>query len=285
MTTFQRTTSGLIAKYLFYDEPLVWVEGQTDIPFFIHILKNHKYRVEQAGGKPECEKLALAIIKYGHPYIVIFDGDYEILKRIRSPHRFIIKLHRHSMENYLFERDVIKQVCCGYAGNGNYDNEINTTYDNLINSINSELFELIILDIAHYFANTGNQVLPNVVDQILESNRSFVFSRKIIQDICTKFRKNEFQIDERETLYLLNNYLKSKRIIDIIQGHFVFSIIRNLIINLVRHKTGRNPNIDNNGLILLLSSEVWSLVPSSDHKNLRRRVLRAISNVKKIRQS
>ncbi|MBC8233001.1 hypothetical protein H8E77_25945 [bacterium] len=77
MISFKRTTSGKIAKYLFYDKPLIWVEGDTDIPFYEQILRNYSHRLEAADGKAECLKLAEALIEKDHPYVVILDGDYD----------------------------------------------------------------------------------------------------------------------------------------------------------------------------------------------------------------
>jgi hypothetical protein len=107
---FSRTLSGKQAKYLFYSEPLVWVEGVDDIPFYTELFGTLPVRIEDAGGKPECLKLAQAIIEYDHPYVVVLDGDYGILDRQRSQHRRVVYLHRYSFENYLFEYRPIERV-------------------------------------------------------------------------------------------------------------------------------------------------------------------------------
>lgn len=55
---FSRTDSGLIAKYKFYEEPLVWVEGVKDVAFYRCLLKGLKFRIEVSGGVNENLKLA-----------------------------------------------------------------------------------------------------------------------------------------------------------------------------------------------------------------------------------
>ncbi len=49
--------------------------------------------------------------------------------------------------------------------------------------------------------------------------------------------------------------LRKEQFVDLINGHFIFCIIRNLIFNVVRRHRRRNPYIDNDGLLILLSSE------------------------------
>ena len=97
---FARTTLGKIAQYHFDKYLTVWVEGPTDIPFYEQALRKLDCRVKDAGGKSECLKLAKALKEKDHPYVVVLDGDYDILERRRSWHRRVIVLNRHSVENY-----------------------------------------------------------------------------------------------------------------------------------------------------------------------------------------
>lgn len=78
--SFSRTLSGLAAEHLFYSEILVYVEGHTDIPFYNEVLENYNCRIIAKKGKLECEKFALLLEQDNHPYIVVIDGDYEILE-------------------------------------------------------------------------------------------------------------------------------------------------------------------------------------------------------------
>lgn len=107
---FTRSGSGQVNRYLFLSEPLVWVEGDDDVIFFLQLLRDHKCHIEAAGGREECIKLAEAIRQNDHPFVVIVDGDYYVLKRKRSIHRRVIHLDRYAIENYLFETSVVEQV-------------------------------------------------------------------------------------------------------------------------------------------------------------------------------
>ena len=109
MISFSRTPPGLSAEHLFYSEILVYVEGYTDIPFYNEVLQNYRCRIKSKNGKPECEKFATLIEQGNFPYVVVLDGDYEILEYTHSPHRRIVSLHRHSFENYLLEENPIEK--------------------------------------------------------------------------------------------------------------------------------------------------------------------------------
>ena len=270
---FTRTSSGKINKFLFYDEILIWVEGQDDYPFYERILRNRPCRLEVAYGKNECEKLAQAIIESNYPYIVIMDGDYEILERKRNPHRRIIYLQRYSIENYLFEEEPLNKVCRNYARVNDDEDVLGNTFTNTITNIENELFDLLVLDIAHYRENTGQDVFPNSVDAILENVRELTFDSIRISATCASNQTNEDSITEVEEL--ITRYTNQRRLVDIIKGHIIFGIIRHLIFNSIRRIRNRPPYIDDDGLLNLLSSEAWDNQASPDHVRLKNKLYRA----------
>lgn len=271
---FSRTSSGKINKHLFFDKILVWVEGQDDIPFFEKVLRNKPCRLEVAYGKSECLKLSQAILESNYPYIVILDGDYEILERKRNPHRRVIYLQRYSIENYLFEEEPIEKVCRNYAKVTEDVDVLGTTFPDTITHIENELLELLVLDIAHYRANTGQSAIPNSVDAIIENQNPITFNTNRISEICASRQINIDSVIEVEEL--IANYLHERRMVDLINGHIAFGLIRHLIFNAIRRIRHRPPYIDNEGLFNLLSSEIWNLRGSPDHSNLKNRIFRAI---------
>lgn len=278
---FSRTISGKLASYLFYREILIWVEGSDDIPFFDRIVRNKHCRLENANGKSECLKLSRGIIEQNLPYVVILDGDYEILERKRSPHRRIVILNRYSIENYLFEEEPIERVCRNYAQVGDDVDILDGTYHDVLDRIENELLDLIVLDVAHYRQNTGEDVLPSRAEPLLDNPRILTFSTDRIQDICNKLQIECTALAESQDL--INKYIRFGRIVDVVNGHIIFGIIRHLIINAVRRIRNRNPNIDNDGLLILLSTEAWSLSESRDHNRLKNRLFRAIRDAHLIR--
>ena len=109
MISFSRTPPGLAAEHLFYSEILVYVEGYTDIPFYNEVLQNYSCRIISKNGKSECKKFATLLEQGNYPYVVVLDGDYDILESTRSLHRRIVWLHRHSFENYLLEEEPVEK--------------------------------------------------------------------------------------------------------------------------------------------------------------------------------
>ena len=108
---FSRSESGIENRDLFYlPKILVYVEGQTDFPFYEEVLRNYNYYLKAQGGKEEGKKLANALIRKDLPYVVVLDGDYGILDSTRSKHRRVVILHRYSFENYLFEKEPIEKT-------------------------------------------------------------------------------------------------------------------------------------------------------------------------------
>jgi len=281
---FQRTDSGLIGKYLFYREPLVWVEGRADIPFYERIVRDFPCRFEDAGGKPECQKLAAEVARNDYPYVVILDGDYDLLEKTCSNHRRVILLHRHSTENYLFEKRPLEQVCRNYAQAGTDEDLLGSAFEDLLECTKCELLDLIVLDVAHYRAATGHKVLTGQIRRMLESTKKITSSRDSIGKHCAECRIILGQQTLDEVKDLVSRYLERRRLVDLMPGHLAFSMLRNLITNAVKRKRKRKPHIDNDGLLILLSSEVWSSVETSDHRSLRRRLRQAVKEAQKKRE-
>lgn len=282
--TFQRTDSGLIGKYLFYREPLVWVEGHTDIPFYERILRDYPCQLEPAGGKGECQKLATALLENDYPYVVVLDGDYDILEKTRSIHRRVVILHRHSNENYLFEKEPVEKICCNYVNVGGGEELVGNTFEETLEFIKSELIDLTILDVAHYRADTGREVLPSRIEPLLKPQKELAFSQDEIERRCTECQDSIHQENVNEAKALVMKFLEQRRLVDLLPGHLVFGILRRLIIKVIKRKTGRKPNIDDAAIRSLLSMEVWSLVQSSDHRSLRRRLRQAVREAQKKRE-
>lgn len=280
---FSRTSAGIIAKYLFYNEVVVWVEGRIDVPFYRHILSNMYCRLEVAGGKQECLKLAAAIIEHNYPYIVIIDGDYDILEQRRSKHRRIILLYRYSVENYLLEANAITHVYCDYNGSNPSECILEPPIEEVLERLEEGLKGLVILDIAHNRANTDHKILPDSIEAVLDDSQSLKLSQERIKALEEQFRTlvNEDNIVEAERL--LEEFLSHHRFCDILKGHFVFSIIRNRIIYGVGQLRGHKPNVDNDSLFQILSSKIWSEVPSNDHRSLKKRLREAVREAEKLK--
>jgi hypothetical protein len=281
--SFSRTESGLVAKYHFYKEPLIWVEGRTDIPFYRQIIGNRPHRIEDAQGVGNCHVLADAMIKDDLPYVVVFDGHYGLLDRKRSPHRRVVTLDRYCTENYLFEKESSERVCQNYAQVDSSERLLDKDFDGLLKELESALLAVLILDVAHYRAGTGEKILPDGADPLFKDVSRLTLNNGFISNLDMNGRRKLTGHDIEEATNLVQQYLTQRRFIDLLRGRIAFGLLRHLIRRAVKKKLGRTPNIDNDGLRVLLVTEVWNIEPSRDHTNLKRRLKRAVSEVERLR--
>ena len=269
--SFSRTNSGLAAEYLFYDEILVYVEGYTDIPFYNAVLQNYNCRIKAKNGREECEKAATVLIDGDCPYVVILDGNYEILECPRSKHRRVIFLHRHSFENYLFEKEPIEQFCHERTHLADSLEKLpSSKFGAVVKNTELKFKELIVLDVAHQRSHTGYDVLPNKPDRFLKPGKSVNFQDNEIQQRCTEAtqRIDRQSIDNAKAL--VEKFLKKRRFINLLPGHFAFGIMRRLIIHTIDRP------ISDDDVRVPLSRAVWGLVKTDDHNSLKRRLRHAV---------
>ena len=235
MISFSRTPPGLAAEHLFYSEILVYVEGHTDIPFYNEVLQNYSCRIISKNGKSECKKFATLLEQGNYPYVVVLDGDYEILESDRSPHRRIVWIHRHSSENYLLEEEPVEKfrhyraLLHHRALLEDSLEKLPSSFSEILEDTELKFKELLILDVAHQQAGTGYKVFPKGADQFFAGPRTSNFQDSKIQE-----RRSEatLGIEERsieEARTLVQNFLEGHRFIDLLPGHFAFSIIRRWI--------------------------------------------------------
>ena len=281
---FNRTISGLINKFLFYPVPIIWVEGKDDFPFYEPILHRLDCRIEAAGGKDECKKIANSIVEHEYPFVVILDGDYEILKKMANPHKRILVLNKYSIENFLFEKALVQSICCKYEGSGGRSEEIGALFDEVEREIQSHLYYLVVLDIANYKQNTGLKAFPDRVDSILD----IVKVRCLPERISTISEMLSANLDPDiidEARGLVRKFLQSGRFSDLLRGHIIFGIIRHLIRRGVKLITNNLPNIDNDSLLIMLSLELWKITPSVQHLNLETNIRIAVEEAHQIKSN
>lgn len=275
--SFSRTPSGLKAGPSFYQKTIVYVEGDSDIPFYDQVLQGYNYHIKLQHGKEEGKKLVAALEQGDPPYVVILDGDYEILERTPSKHRRVILLHRYSYENYLFEEEPIEQFCRDRTPLEDSLKKLASRFQKIVKDTELKFKELIVLDVAHQRSGTGYGVLPNKPDRFLKSGKSVNFRDDEIQQWCEEAAAqciDKQYIEEARTL--VNKFLSKCRFIDLLPGHFAFGIMRRLITNTI------DRSISDDDVRVPLSRAVWGLVKTDDHNSLKRRLRRAVQESQKI---
>lgn len=279
--SFSRTPSGLAAEYLFYkDKVLVYVEGYTDIPFYNAVLQNYNCRIRTYSEETDDHKLLEVLVTDDPHYVVILDGHYEILTRRRSKHRRLVLLHRHSCENYLLEEKPIEQFRYSRAPIKDTLEKLPSSFSEILENTEMKFKELLILDVAHQRAKTGYKVLPKGAERFFVGSTAD-FEDNRIQERWSEatLRIDKQNIDEARTL--VREFLKNHRFIDLLPGHFAFSIIRRWI----NHTVDVRQRILEEDIRVYLSTEVWRLVKTRDHNSLKRRLRRAVREAEQIRQA
>ena len=279
--SFSRTPSGLASQYLFYTEKvLVYVEGHTDIPFYKIVLENYNCRIQTYSEEEDYDKLLEVLTKDDPHYVVILDGHYEILTRRQSKHRRLVLLHRHSCENYLLEEKPIEQFRYSRAPIRDTLEKLPSSFSEILKDTELKFKELLILDVAHQRTKTGCKVLPKGAEQFfVGSTADFEDGR--IQERCSKATLSieEQSIEEARTL--VREFLNNHRFIDLLPGHFAFSIIRRWITQTVNVRQ----RILEEDIRVFLSTEVWRSVKTRDHNSLKTRLRRAVREAEHIRQA
>ena len=79
----------------------------------------------------------------------------------------------------------------------------------------------------------------------------------------------------------MQDFLEEHRFIDLLPGHFAFSIIRRWI----KQTANVRQRILEEDIRVYLSTEVWRLVKTRDHDSLKRRLRRAGHEAEKNRQA
>ena len=275
--SFSRTPLGAAAEYLFYPEILVYVEGHTDIPFYEKVLQGYDCYIKPQGGREECKKLVPLLSKDNLPFVIIFDGDYEILVHTQSEHSRVILLDRYSFENYLFEEEPIEQFCRHHRPRANLEKLV-SRFREVVKNIEVQFKELIILDVAHQHSHTSYDVLPDGPGRFF-GRGPVDFEDSEIQEWCEKAAQCIDEQNAEDARILVDEFLKKHRLVDLLPGHFAFAIIKRLIIKTV------NRSIANDDITIPLSTSVWDLVKTSDHDSLKSRLQRAVREAEKIRQA
>lgn len=259
---FQRTALGKRATFLFYPEPVVWVEGPEDIPFYGALCSRFGLacQLKDASGRLNCVRLAEDLVKDNLPYVVVLDGDYDILD-IKNGHPRKIVLRRYSIENYLFHLDPIASVCVALARNVDVFTRVSGSFSEFETRSWECLRDLIVCDAAHALYATGTSVLPSHPRLLTGSQNGYVLREANIRRLYEKWSK-EIDILDKNALpdvhKRITAYLKRGRPMGLVRGHFLFSLMRNYIVAQIAVSPHKSKSVPNDNLHALLSSHLWN---------------------------
>jgi len=276
--TFTRTETGLVGSRYFYDEPIVWVEGPTDVYFYEPVLGKSKCKIRPFHGASNAEALiqGLKDNSTDYPYAIVLDGDYGVLSRKRSVHRWVVYLKRYSIENYLWEKDSLDRSCHKHAQRGERDESVGMAFDEMDAELYRKLRPVVELDIAARRADPAPKVMPDRIDELLADPTRLAICavkvQRLIADSISKLPEADVACAKEE----ISTFLESSRLADVIPGHVLFGVIRKFFTQESSRIRGKKVIVNDDALMQLLCEMVWRIVPSFEHVRLRRKLLTVV---------
>ena len=267
---FTRTPRGLAEKWRFHRVPTVWVEGPTDLYFYQPIAENLPCRFQPFYGRQNAKVLIYSLKEKNYPYLVILDGDYDILKRTKTPHRRVIILPRYSFENFLWEPEVINRVCLRHAQCGDEKDLVKTPMRMAIKSLMKQFLPALILDVAARRMNPAPAVLPARIDPLLKNKTSAELDLSRLNSLVKKAKKEINTSSATESKSDVEAFLKHRCISHILNGHLLFGLLRRIFVQAADKERRSKSGTADGALYQLFSDAVWHYCREGDHKRLKR---------------
>ena len=277
---FVRTPQGQAATHLFIMLPLVWVEGPSDIPFYEGMLKGF-CRLQSAGGRSKCEHLARDVFENDTRYIVIIDGDYDVLRRVRSEHRRVVRLSRYGVENYLADHAVIDRVVARFTREQHVPGPVQEFEE--LTEICEGLLPHVAFDVAAREIRLSVRGVPDHCQLVVRERGSYVLDKDLLRSWRRRYCRGVSFLNLIAVRRTLKEFCTKKRLLDILPAHFVLSLLHRCLCTAIVRTTGKRKSgrMDESTAMAFLCSAVWERpLPSADHESLRRRIVRAVRDVR-----
>ena len=267
---FTRTPTGLVAKWHFYSVPTIWVEGPTDIIVYEPIVRDLDCRIEAFHGAENAKALIDGLLQHDHPYTIIVDGDYSILRPCKTMHQRIITLQRYSCENYLWEQEPLNRCCHRHARSGDRNDIVGPELQRLAHHIETSLRELVELDVAARRSDPSPDVLPDRIDSLLvKSTAPVIDPAKVV-----KLKHVSEAVLDTKVIETARSdvaaFMTKNPFIHVLNGHILFGLLRLLFTQITTTLRGSKVVLGDDALLQLLSDAVWQRPASTEHQRVRR---------------
>jgi hypothetical protein len=275
---FTRTPTGVVGSRYFFPKPIVWVEGPTDIYFYEPVVGALNCVIKVFHGSSNAKALIDALVESAceYPYAVILDGDYSILTKRRSRHRWVIVLNRYSFENYLWEKASLNRSCLKHAQCGDGGDVISAEFERVENELIAEMREAIELDIAARWADPAPKVIPDRIEALLKKPDSLdICHAKVATIVRSATAALNIELI-RQAKSEVQSFLRTGRISWLLNGHVLFGIIQRVFTQTTTEIRGKKVILNDDALTQLLAEMVWRLNPSAEHRRLRRKLVSVV---------
>jgi len=270
--SFTRTPGGLAEKWRFHQVPTIWVEGPTDIFFYEPITEKLPCRMEAFHGCNNAESLVQALVDHDYPYLVILDGDYEVLRKSRSPHRCVLILARYSFENFLWEQDPVNRACLRHARCGENKDLAGAEMERVAKHLKKDLLHVVALDIAARRSPSPPAVLPDAMEQLAQNNLTPDLDPAKIAAVIASVEPQLDAAQVRAAKAEVRAFLANRCITHLLKGHLILGILRRLFLRSAENESGIKSSLTPDAFTQILAEMVWRRNQSDDHKRLKRAI-------------
>ena len=221
-------------RALFFNKPIVYVEGKDDIPFWNFFLKEAGFvcEIEEVGGS-QIKDYATRLCNGENDFFVAMDRDYSCYTNTIQTCDNLIITPCHSIENIIFSRckirDFIKKrayIC------GNKEKKLDDEISSHMKTFKRKFFLFLYFDILNQIYGKGKLILGENYQKL--DNTSKVQLKKV-------FSGEELQSQANILKHLYKNFFLEVR------GHFLESWACDLVRILVKNRDTKI-NCDNNTL-------------------------------------
>jgi glycine/D-amino acid oxidase-like deaminating enzyme len=272
---FTRTPTGVVGSRYFFPNPIIWVEGPTDIYFYEPVLGSLRCNLKPFHGASNAAALihGLLIGGFEYPYAVILDGDYGILSEKRSVHRWVVSLRRYSFENYFWERESLNRSCLKQGQSGERVDVVGPEFDRVEQHLEEQLRELVELDVAARRSDPAPKVFPDRVEALLlDPEQPDICPQKVAKHVA-KARAELTEEAIQEARKDVAEYLRRGRFVFLLNGHVLFGVIQRVFTQTAAAIRGKKVVLNDDALTQLLAEMMWRTLPSDEHRRLRRKIV------------
>jgi hypothetical protein len=269
---FTRTPTGIVGKWHFYKSPIVWVEGVEDVYFYSPILRNIDCKIQPYHGCENAKALIAALVKDDLPYLVICDGDYDILTPKRSCHRRVVKLKKYSFENYLWHPDAINYACHRHTQIGDWSDIATAEMATVVDQLRTALREAVVLEVASRAINPAPKILPESIEILLAR-----LSDPDVDEIKVKAYREKSKIEIpnqkiEEARLSVDDFLSSRCFSELLNGHLLIGVLMRLFAKLSRSLKSGAKLLPPDAFVQVISDALWTSTASGDHIPLKRKI-------------
>lgn len=244
MASLEYSTEALEAKSLFYNKPVVFVEGEDDTLFWDYLfdISSVDVHIEDLGGG-DIKLLISKIINENAEILVACDRDHSDFTNKIFEHDRIVMTYGYSIENSMYNLNCINTIVSKFC------KKRTDVSDKIIewkNRFCEDVHKLVVYDVANHLYNKSVPVMKYGSSRFLSSNKSSLLSQEKV-DLYIESIKDKFSDHEINHVSELLNQ-SEKDLWFHIKGHFLTNAIMNLIKKLVKIESGNNITISNDML-------------------------------------